>query len=412
MEYFSILLPLALILLFSKVLSKTCSKIGLPQVVGMLLTGILIGLVRYIPSQQILTDATYEGLGFLAKIGVVLIMFSAGLETDIKQIKSVGGPAIAITLAGVAVPLGLGFLVACLFNGGFHVGQDQLLENLFYGTILTATSVSVTVATLKEMGKLSTRLGGTIIAAAVLDDIIGIVVLSFVIAMKGGNGGESVNVGSVLLKTLLFFVFIAILGFLCNKIFALLEKRFPHHRLLPIFSLSLCFFAAYVSEVWFGVADITGAFAVGLFLSKNPEVAYIDRKSDVISYMIFTPVFFANIGITSTFSFDNPQFVLFGLCFVAVGILAKVIGCGGMARLCRYSKGDSLRVGLGMMARAEVALVCTQKGVDAGIITPAIMPFVVLLIILTSFLTPILLKATYHKRKKDNATPVQASEEV
>ena len=413
MEYFSILLPLSLILLISKILSKLCAKFSLPQVVGMLLTGILIGLIRYIPGQEILTSATYSGLGFLAKIGVVLIMFSAGLETDIKQIKAVGGSAVAITMAGVIVPMALGFVVACLFNGGFNTGKEQLLQNLFYGTILTATSVSVTVATLKEMGKLSTKLGSTIIAAAVLDDIIGIVVLSFVIAMKGGEGAESVSIWVVLLKTLLFFIFIALVGWLANKIFGYLEKRFPHHRLLPIFSLSLCFFAAYASEAWFGVADITGAFVVGLFLSKNPEVGYIDRKSDVISYMIFGPVFFANIGITSRFSFDNAQFIFFGLCFVVAGIIGKVIGCAGVARLCKYSGKDSLRIGLGMMARAEVALVCTQKGVDAGIITGDIMPFVVLLIIITSFITPILLKASFHKENKiaesagDSTAPVK-----
>lgn len=393
MEYFAILLPLALILFLSKLLSKLGTQIGLPQVVGMLLAGILIGLIRYIPGQTVLTEATYEGLGFLAKIGVVLIMFSSGLETDIRQIRSVGLPSLIITCAGVAVPMGLGFVVACLFNGGFAAPKEQLLQNLFYGTILTATSVSVTVATLKEMGRLSSRLGITIIAAAVLDDIIGIIILSFVIALSGG--GESVSVGAVLLKTLLFFVFITILGLCCNKIFAWLEKRFPHHRLLPIFSLALCFFAAYASEKWFGVADITGAFVIGLFLSKNPEVGYIDRKSDVISYMIFGPVFFANIGITAEFSFNDSNFLLFGLCFVAVGMAGKLLGCSATSRLCGYNAKDSLRIGLGMMARAEVALVCTQKGVDAGVIGNSIMPFVVLLIVITSFVTPICLKATY-----------------
>ncbi len=408
MEYFAILLPLALILLFSKTLSKICGKFGLPQVVGMLLAGILIGLIKYIPGQTILTDATASGLGFLAKIGVVLIMFSAGLETDIRQIKAVGIPSLIITVAGVVVPMGLGFLVSCAFNGGFGAGRDQLLINLFYGTILTATSVSVTVATLKELGKLSSKLGSTIIAAAVLDDIIGIIVLSFVISMKGGKGAETVSGWTVLLKTILFFVFIAILGFICNKLFKALEKRFPHHRLLPIFSLSLCFFTAYASEAWFGVADITGAFLIGLFLSKNPEVGYIDRKSDVISYMLFTPVFFANIGITSEFNFTDPKLVFFGLCFVLAGIVGKVAGCSLSALCCRYSGKDSLRIGLGMMARAEVALVCCQKGVDSGIIANSIMPFVVLLIIITSFITPVLIKATYKKESQtENALPEQ-----
>ncbi|MGN1081706.1 MAG: cation:proton antiporter, partial [Acutalibacteraceae bacterium] len=294
MEYYSVLLPLALIMALSKILLKVCQRFHLPQVVGMLLAGLLIGFISFIPGQQILTDTALEGIGFIAKIGVILIMFTAGLETDISQIKKIGLPSVVITLAGVIFPLAFGFIVACLFNGGFSTGRDQMLSNLFYGVILTATSVSVTVATLKEMGKLSSKVGTTVVAAAIIDDIIGIVVLSFVVALKGDNG-EAENPWTVLLKTLLFFVTMIIFGICADKGFGIIEKRWPHHRMLPIFSIALCFFFAYISEKLFGVADITGAYIAGLVLSSNPESNYIDRRSDIMGYLIFTPVFFANI---------------------------------------------------------------------------------------------------------------------
>ncbi|MBQ7596370.1 MAG: cation:proton antiporter [Clostridia bacterium] len=396
MQYYSVLLPLALILSISKVLSKLSAKLNMPQVVGMLLTGILIGFINYIPNQTVLTETSMEGIGFIAKLGVILIMFSAGLETDIKQIKSIGAPAMAITAAGVIVPMGLGFLAACIFNGGFHSGSEKMLDNLFYGVILTATSVSVSVATLKELGKLSSKVGTTIIAAAIIDDIIGVIVLSFVLALKGTNG-EAQSPVRVVIMTLLFFVLAAAFGSAAMKTLQLIEKRYPHHRLLPIFSLAACFFFAYASEKWFGVADITGAFAAGLFLSRNPESGYIDRKSDILGYMIFTPVFFANIGMTVKFTSISTDMILFGVVFILAGLSGKAFGCAGASLLCGYDKKDSIRVGVGMMARAEVALVCAQKGVENGMINSSIMPFVLALIIISSFVTPLILKKSYAK---------------
>lgn len=394
MEYYSVLLPLALIMLLSKLLVKGCERVNMPKVVGMLLAGIIIGLIKYIPSQDLITPDALEGLGFISKIGVILIMFNAGLGTDLKSIKAIGKPAIVITMAGVIVPMGLGFLVACLFNG---VGDKEvMLSNAFYGVILTATSVSVTVATLSEMGKLKGKIGNTIMAAAILDDIIGVIVLSIVIGFSA-NGGAAESPWMVILKTVLFFVVAVIFGIICNKIFAVIEKKFPHHRMLPIFGVALCFFAAYASEEWFGVADITGAFVAGIVLSGNPESDYIERRSDIMGYMLFTPVFFANIGITTEFGMIDGKIVLFGIFFILAGLLGKVVGCGGAAMLCKYGKIDSLKVGIGMMARAEVALVCAQKGVEYGMISTSIMPFIVILIIVSSFVTPIILRKLYQK---------------
>ncbi|MBQ7128380.1 MAG: cation:proton antiporter, partial [Clostridia bacterium] len=357
MNYDLVLLPLAIILLVSKFLSKLSAKLGLPNVVGMLLAGVLIGFIQYIPNQEIITPPAMEGLGFLAKIGVILIMFSAGLSTDFESIKEVGKPAVFITLAGVIAPMLLGLAVAVSFSM-----SNSIMTDLFYGVILTATSVSVTVATLKEMGKLNSKVGNTIITAAILDDIIGIVVLSVVVSLDSKKG-ESANPIKVILMTLAFFICAIVFGFIIKKIFMWLSIRYPHHRLIPIYSVAVCFFFSFASEHWFGVADITGAFVAGLVLSGTKETLYVDRRSDIMTYMIFSPVFFANIGITTKFGGINSNMILFGTLFILAGILGKVIGCSGTALLCKFDARDSLKVGVGMMARAEVALVCAQKGV-------------------------------------------------
>lgn len=399
MDYYVVLLPLGIILVVSKLLSKVCRKINLPQVIGMLLAGVLIGVLNYIPGvgDFVLSPAAVTGLGFFAKIGVILIMFAAGLDIDIKQIRVIGVPAILITMVGVAVPMVLGFGVAQLC-----MPQNGIAANLFYGSILTATSVSVTVATLQELGRLNSKVGSTVVAAAILDDIIGIIVLSVVSSLGGTSSAGQSDVLWVIIKTVLFFIAAIVVGLGASKLFTWIEKKFPHHRLLPILSVALCFLFAYSSEMIFGIADITGAFVAGLVLSVNPEHSYIERRSDIMSYMIFTPVFFANIGITTQITSIDSGMIWFGLLFIVVGLVGKVIGCGGTALLCRYGLKDSFRVGIGMMARAEVALVCAQKGVEIGMISSSIMPFIVVLIILSSFVTPILMRASY---KKELASP-------
>ena len=393
------LLPLGIILVVSKLLSKFCRKVNLPQVIGMLLAGVLIGVLNYIPTvgEFVLSPTAVTGLGFFAKIGVILIMFAAGLDIDIKQIRVIGVPAILITMVGVAVPMVLGFGVAQLC-----MPQNGIAANLFYGSILTATSVSVTVATLQELGRLNSKVGSTVVAAAILDDIIGIIVLSVVSSLGGTSSAGQSDVLWVIIKTVLFFIAAIVVGLGASKLFTWIEKKFPHHRLLPILSVALCFLFAYSSEMIFGIADITGAFVAGLVLSVNPEHSYIERRSDIMSYMIFTPVFFANIGITTQITSIDSGMILFGLLFVVAGLVGKVVGCGGTALLCRYGLKDSFRVGIGMMARAEVALVCAQKGVEIGMISSSIMPFIVVLIILSSFVTPILMRASY---KKELAAP-------
>ena len=420
----SLLLPLALILLLSKLLQMGCKKIKMPQVVGMLLAGIIIAFVDKIPGLNLLDDSARAGIKFLAEIGVVLIMFSAGLGTNLNSIKSSGVSAIVVTSLGVIVPMGLGFLVAGLFNGfgGTITLEDGLTvsktwSNLFYGVILTATSVSVTVATLKEMHRLNGKAGTIIISAAILDDIIGVIVLSVVLSLSGaGSSGENTlgslmcsnDVVAVFLNVLFFFIFTIAIGVGIHYLFKYLNKKKPHTRRLPIFGLAFCFFMAFASEKFFGVADITGAYFAGLALAGighhiNPirdvladdTSDYIERKSDVLSYMIFSPIFFANVGINADFSGLKATMIGFGCCYILAGLLGNFLGCGIGAKITGNHLKDSIRIGIGMVARAEVALICANKGIDAGLVDSGMSTFIVIMIIVSSFVTPLILKLTY-----------------
>lgn len=420
----SLLLPLALILLLSKLLQMGCKRVKMPQVVGMLLAGIIIAFIDKIPGINLLNDSARAGIKFLAEIGVVLIMFSAGLGTNLNSIKSSGVSAIVVTSLGVIVPMGLGFLVAGLFNGfgGTITLEDGLTvsktwSNLFYGVILTATSVSVTVATLKEMHRLNGKAGTIIISAAILDDIIGVIVLSVVLSLSGaGSSGENTlgslmcsnDVVAVFLNVLFFFIFTIAIGVGIHYLFKYLNKKKPHTRRLPIFGLAFCFFMAFASEKFFGVADITGAYFAGLALAGighhiNPirdvladdTSDYIERKSDVLSYMIFSPIFFANVGINADFSGLKATMIGFGCCYILAGLLGKVLGCGIGAKITGNHLKDSIRIGIGMMARAEVALICANKGIDAGLVDSGMSTFIVIMIIVSSFVTPLILKLTY-----------------
>lgn len=430
MEVFEILLPIGLILLLSKLLGIGAKHIGLPAVIGMLLTGLLIGAVQYIPGVsengnavgRFLYAAFFSGemkevYSILAKIGVVLIMFSAGLGTDIKKIKATGAAAMIITTLGVIVPMLLGFALALAFDyftdisllasGAGVKGEVNIISDLFYGAILTATSVSITVATLKELNKLDTNVGTAIVSAAVIDDILGIVVLSVLSGLDGSSesGGEvswfNPNAGMVILKIFLFFAAAVGIGLLMRKLFTWLEARYPHHRRIPIFSLALAFLYAYAAEKLFGVADITGAYLAGIVLCGMHDSIYDEEKADSLGYLIFTPIFFANIGISS-FSFGafSGMWLAFGLLYVLAGLLGKFIGCGTGGLISRFALSDSAKIGAGMMVRAEVILVCAQTGINLGIVSGNISTYVCLIIIISSLTVPMLLKALYARDEK------------
>ena len=381
---------LAIIIAVAELFALLSRKIKLPQVVGQIIAGLLIGpcVLGWVHNT--------EYVKIFAEVGVVLIMFSAGLETDLKTLLKTGPIAILIAIMGVAVPLVLGTVVTMIFRGWSAVGTPEFYKALFIGVILTATSVSITVQTLKEMGKLQTEPGTTIVSAAIIDDVIGIVVLTVVLGMaKGDNSG----VGSILLKTGLFFILAVGIGFLLYKLYSFLDKRYPHRRRIVIISIVLCFALAYVAEHFFGIAEITGAFGAGVILCNIPDSSYVDRRVNITSYLFFAPIFFASIGLKTDLTGITWGLMAFAGAFVVVALVSKIIGCGFAGKVTGHTWKESLVIGIGMMTRGEVALIIAQKGIDAGIISADEFTPVILLIIFSSVLTPIFLKLAFKSTK-------------
>ena len=381
---------LAIIIAVAEGFGLLARKVKLPQVVGQIIAGLLIG-----PCLLGWVDNT-EYIKIFAEVGVVLIMFSAGLETNLKTLIKTGPIAILIACMGVAVPLVLGTIVTMAFRGWSAVGTPEFYKAVFIGVIMTATSVSITVQTLKEMGKLKTELGTTIVSAAIIDDVIGIVVLTIVLGMANGDGS---GVGSILLRTVLFFVLACGLGFLLYKLFSFLDKRYPHRRRIVIMSIAMCFALSYIAEAFFGIAEITGAFVAGVILCNIQDSEYVDRRVGIGSYLFFGPIFFASIGLKTDVKNISWSLLAFAAAFVAVALLSKIIGCGFAAKVTKHTWKESLICGIGMMTRGEVALIIAQKGLDMGLITADEFTPVILLIIFSSILTPVFLKLAFKSNK-------------
>lgn len=390
MESYLVLKDLAIIVIAAKLFGIVARKLKAPQVVGEIIAGLIIGpsILGWVNQTDFLLE--------MAEIGVILLMFSAGLETDLKELMKTGPIATLIACAGVFIPLAIGALYYMVFYGMAPWGSEEFYKAVFVGTILTATSVSITVQSLKEMGKLKGKVGTTILSAAIIDDVIGIIVLTFVIGFKNPDSKPS----TVIVNTILFFIFAIVVGFISYKIFKLLDKKYPHTRRIPIAGLAYCFLMAYIAERYFGIADITGAYVAGIILCSINDSSYIERKVDVNSYMLFGPVFFASIGLKTNIDSVTGGILLFSLGFVLVGLISKIIGCGLMAKICRFSGNDSLKIGVGMMTRGEVALIVSQKGLTAGLLEPVYFTSVILLIIVSSIATPIVLKILYSKDKE------------
>ena len=393
MDTIQILRDLFIIIVMAKLFGLIARRLHAPQVAGEIIAGLLIG-----PTLLNLVNPS-DFLSGMAEIGVILLMFSAGLETDIDKLKKSGLKATILACTGVGVPLVLGTLLYMVFYGVATPGSTEFIKALFIGTILTATSVSITVQVLKELGKISTEVGTTIMSAAIIDDVIGIVVLTAVLGLKDPNA----NLAAVCLKTVAFFALSVVVGIIIFKIMSKAEAKWPHTRRIPIMGLALAFAMSYVADKYFGVADITGAYVAGIILSSLDNSEYIDRKMDINSYMLFGPVFFASVGLQTNLRSVDMTILAFSAAFVVVGLLGKVVGCGIVAKLLKYNTSDSLKIGVGMMTRGEVALIVAQRGLKADIVDSRYFTAVILLIILSSILTPIILKAIYASDEKANS---------
>ena len=273
------------------------------------------------------------------------------------------------------------------------------LQNIFIGVILTATSVSITVETLKELGKLKTKSGNAILGAAIIDDVLGIVALTLVTSMAD----ESVKISVVLLKIVAFFAFAGVIGFIFYKVFKKwtdqAEKGLRRHAIM---AFVFCLLMSFSAEHFFGVADITGAFVAGLALSNGPRATYLSNRFDTLSYMLLSPVFFASIGLKVVLPKMSMSIILFAVILLIVAVITKVIGCGLGAKICKFSNKDSLRIGVGMVSRGEVALIVASKGAAVGLMNEKYFAPIVIMVVVTTIITPILLKFVYKSKKGDD----------
>ena len=393
MEY-GYLLSLALILLSTKIFGLVTKRVKLPQVVGALMAGLILGpaCLGVLKETDFITQ--------VSELGVIVLMFCAGLETDIKELKKTGASSFIIALLGVAVPLLAGWGVASVFNKDSVDGlASPMLQNIFIGIILTATSVSITVETLKEMGRLSSKSGNAILGAAVIDDILGIIALTVITS----SADKSVNIGMVLLKILLFFVFAIIVAIAFNFVFNKWSGRSKRDlRRYVIIGFVFCLLMSFCAEHFFGVADITGAFVAGLALSNGPRATYLSNRFDTLSYMLLSPVFFASIGLKVVLPKMSMSIILFAVILLVVAVLTKVVGCGLGAKMCKFSNKDSLRIGVGMVSRGEVALIVASKGAAVGLMNEKYFAPIVIMVVVTTIITPILLKFVYKSKKGDD----------
>lgn len=398
MDY-SFLVAIAIIMLSTKVLGMASERVNMPQVVGALIAGLLLG-----PSCFGLVGET-DFLIKIAEIGVIILMFNAGLETDIEELKHTGLSAFIIACIGVIVPFFGGAGCYLLFNP--EPDTLKVLKAAFIGVVLTATSVSITVETLREMGKLKSRVGTAIMAAAVIDDVLGIIVLT----VLTGFTDSSVQPLMIFVRIIVYFICLAIVAIFIRKFFSNIHNRlWGSRRRIAIYALAFCFILSFCSEHFFGIADITGAYFAGLMLSDLTDTKmYVAKKIDVMSYMLFSPIFFASIGIKTELSGLDGNLILFAVTLTVIAILTKIIGCGIGARITGFGTYDSFGIGLGMVSRGEVALIVAQKGSLAGLISGTLFPAVVLMVIVTTLVTPLLLKVGMKRPTPDNTEPATVS---
>lgn len=398
MEGFGYLLDLAIILLSTKLLGMLTRRIQLPQVVGALLAGLILGpaCLGWLHTSDFISS--------ISEIGVIVLMFSAGLETDIKELKKCGVASTVIALFGVIIPLLSGWAVAHFFN---HSNDSNvMLQNIFTGVILTATSVSITVETLKELGKLSTRSGNAILGAALIDDILGIIALTIITSCAD----PSINIFIVMMKILAFFAFCGVVTFMFIKFVRPWMKGYKSDlRRFSVLSFVFCLLMSYCAEAWFGVSDITGAFVAGLILSSTKQTPYIISRFETVSFMILSPVFFASVGLKVTLSSMNTSILVFTIILLLVAIFSKVLGCGLGAKVCGYTNLQSVKIGVGMISRGEVALIVASKGSALGLMVNDFFAPIIIVVVVTTIITPILLKLVYKYQSTHYEEPVYAT---
>jgi Kef-type K+ transport system membrane component KefB len=380
-----ILLHLAIIIILSKIASAICNRFKQPPVIGMLLLGIVLGptvLNAFKPG---------EIIQWIAQVGVLFLLFEAGLETNIKQIKKDSKKALLPALGGVLLPLTLGFFLT------YFITHD-LKEGLVVGVIFTATSVSVSVMTLLDLGKLKSIEGRCIINAAILDDIVGILLLTFVFGLSGGAEAGNSQLFLSVGKIVLFFAVTILAGIFLIKPFFLNVKKLLLENSTLALAVSIIFIYSWFAEKT-GLAAITGAYCAGLFIGQTEYKQVIQTGIANTGRVFFIDIFFVSLGLEFNLLRINSA-PLFLLLFVLLAISGKMIGSSIGAYLTKFDMNRSLRIGVGMVPRGEVALIIANMALERQLISTDIVSATVLMVIVSAMITPVLLKLMFKDEKK------------
>lgn len=400
------LLLLALIIAAAKAAGWLSLRAGQPAVLGEILAGVLLG-----PSLlNILEVPPFRGaelgnvVGHLANLGVIFLMFIAGLETDLAQMRGVGRVALLAGSAGVFVPLLLGMGVALPF--GYPLEQA-----IFIGIVLTATSVSITVQTLIELGRLESKEGTTLLAAAVIDDVIAIIVLSVFVALSGSGGGGTGRVVPVVVRMLLYFTVAIYVGSRVMRSVLRRAERLPVSEgllaLVTVATLVLAWSAEAVGQV----AAITGAYIAGVLVTQAGYREEVEHRLRAFTYAILVPVFFISIGLQTNARLLAVEDLPLAALIVLAAVFGKILGSGGGALAGGFTRVEALRVGVGMVSRGEVGLIIATVGVSTGLLTERGFAVMVIMVLLTTLLTPVLLRLAFPRPPRP-LTEAEALEQV
>ena len=392
-----LLAVLVIIIAAAKVSGIVAVRLGQPAVLGELAAGVLLGpsLLDLFGLDYFSKEHLEETTLLLAQLGVVFLMFLAGLETDLEEVNKVRKVAFLAGTMGVVFPIALGTSASLPF--GF-----EIKEAVFIGIILSATSVSISARTLMELGVLQSRQGISILAAAVIDDVLVILILSFFVAF-GVDSESAGGVGEVLLiigRVLLFFAVALIAGWLLLPRLARWSANSPMSEgtlaTAIVVTLLYAWFAEYVGEV----ALITGAFLAGVFLRRTEVYRIIDEKMRTIAYSFFVPLFFVGVGLTANAREFDPSDVILLAVISAVAIVSKLVGSGLGALAGGENMRSSIQIGTGMISRGEVGLIVASVGLAQGLIETNLFSVMVLMVLITTLITPIMLKVVFAGEKE------------
>jgi Kef-type K+ transport system membrane component KefB len=375
-------IDLALMLIFANLGGMVAQKLNQPSVLGQILAGVVIGPAIFN------VVAPNEIISTFAEIGVILLMFLAGMETDLYELKKSAGASASIAVGGVVMPMIFGILAVKVLYP-----DESLMSGAFVGVILAATSISITVQVLREIGKIKDKTGIGILGAAVIDDVLSIIVLTVVVGIA--DPGEGSGILFVILKIAAFFVLAMVAGRIFTTFMNKNSSKMLRNRNVGSFAIIICFILAFVSEE-FGVAAIIGAYFTGIVFSLTPYNIRVEKDVSGIAYTLFTPVFFLNIGLI--INFDGIGGIIVPLIvLMIVAVASKVIGCGLGAKLMKFSTKESIQIGVGMIPRGEVGLIVANVAKNGGFISDSMFTVTILVVVLTTIITPPMLKKAYEQ---------------